>query len=449
MKLVPSRFAVLVGGLSLGILAVGFVAMRILIGLREPPAQAAVEERKLSVDAVRATYEDVPVLIEGYGEVRARDVVSLSPEVAGRIIHIHPRLEAGEVISEGETLFIVDPRDYQARLDEAEAEVDRVANTIARIKKQYEIDKSRLTSLYRNRDLSKDEFERESRLFKQGIGTQAAAELAERNYELAVDRASQLEQQVELYPIQIREAENSLARAEAQRNLAKANRDRTVVAAPFDARIKTVNLEQGQYVTPGVDALTLADDSVLEISVPLDSVQVRKWLRFKKHHKTKEMTPRSLAWFSDLYPAPARITWTDGEPGYWWDGRVHRVEKFDQETRTITIAVRVEGEAARSVDPDHLPLVEGMFCQVVIPGREVRDVVRLPSNAVSFEDTVYAVDDNRLVTKPIEVSHRDGDYIYVRGGITPGEMIITTTLVNPLERTLLSVNEVTLPSVES
>ena len=50
---------------------------------------------------------------------------------------------------------------------------------------------------------------------------------------------------------------------------AETNLNRCKARAPFDARIKSVSLEKGQYVTPGQHILTLADDAVLEIQVPL------------------------------------------------------------------------------------------------------------------------------------------------------------------------------------
>ena len=55
--------------------------------------------------------------------------------------------------------------------------------------------------------------------------------------------AEQLGQAVTLFPVRIREAGNGLAAAQAQLELARVNRERCVVRAPFNARVKQVTLE--------------------------------------------------------------------------------------------------------------------------------------------------------------------------------------------------------------
>ena len=76
---------------------------------------------------------------------------------------------------------------------------------------------------------------------------------------------------------------------------------------------------------------------------------------------------------------------------------------FDPKTRTLTAAVRVSAKNALS--GDGLPLVEGMFCRVEIPGRILEQVVRLPRWAVSYEGNAYVVRDQRLHTTRVRVAH--------------------------------------------
>ena len=417
------------------LLVVGFMGMLHLKSLKRPPAEVIDEERPLRVEAVRVQPEDVPVTITGYGEVRALDVVQLAPEVSGRVVEIHPRLEAGEIIPRGEVLFRIDARDYEARLKEVEAAVEQSKNSIARLKKQLEIDRERLTTLERNRELAQAEFQRVKRLFEQDeVGTRSGVEGAEQAYNNAVDAAARLAEAVTLYPIQIREAETSLASAQARLATARANLERTVVSAPFNARVKAVSIEAGQYVNPGAPVLTLADDSVLEIPVPLDSRDARQWLRF-----SDGQSAGGTAWFSGLEPVEVRIRWTEDREDHLWRGRLHRVVEFNEQTRTLTVAVRLPAEQARSTDPDALPLVDGMFCSVEIPGRTMRAVYALPRWAVSFENTVYVANDNRLKTLPVKVARVQGEQAFVAEGLQPGEIVITTRLADPLENSLLEL----------
>ena len=379
--------------ISIIVLFIGVMGMAMLARLKAPPAEAKNGERPLRVEALQVEQKDIPVFITGHGEVKALNVVSIASEVPGKIVKIHSRLEVGEIIPKGEVLFKIDPKDYM---------------TIRKISRE------RLKILKRNHELSKNEYERVRVLFeKNNVGTQAGVESAEKAMLSAADLTNQISQVLET-------AETNLERCE--------------VRAPFNARIKSVSLEKGQYVTRGQNIITLADDSVLEIQVPLDSRDARKWLRFNV-----EKTNRKTAWFASLEQVPCKIRWTENNSGQTWDGQLHRVVKFDQQTRTLMVAVRVDAETALKKNPQFLPLVEGMFCSVKILGKTMHNVFRVPRQAVSFENTVYIAIGNRLKTVSVKVARMEGEYAYVADGLNAGDMVITTRLIDPLENVLLQI----------
>ncbi|GMV92000.1 MAG: hypothetical protein AMXMBFR82_17780 [Candidatus Hydrogenedentota bacterium] len=423
------------------IVLLGFTGKAILASFRKPPAQAKTAERMLRVEATRVQPADVPVTVTGFGEVQTLNTVTITPEVSGRIVEIHPNLEVGLLIPEGETLFRIDPQTYEARVQEAQAAVAQAEAALSRLQKQSTTDQERLATLERTRDLAKSEYERRHRLMDEDqVGTQSGVDTAEQAWNAAQDAYDLLDQAVNLYPLRIEEARSALASAKANLDNAQIDLARTKVVAPFDARVKSVNLEVGQLVGPtgvGISgpALELADDSVLEISVPLDSREARRWLQFDGQNASSS----GVAWFSKLRPVTCMIRWTEDPQGHSWEGVLDRVERFEPETRTLTVAVRVEGARAVSTDEEGLPLVEGMFCSVEIPGQVVRNAYRLPNSAVSFEETVHASVDGRLRTVPVTVSHRTGEYACVTGGLNPGDIVVTTRLTNPLENTKLEL----------
>ena len=284
------------------------------------------------------------------------------------------------------------------------------------------------------------EFERIQRLFEADrVGTRSGVDQAERAYNSAADQADAMAQAVSLYPLQIREAQSNLASAQARLDVARTNLARCEVRAPFTARIKSVNLETGQYAVAGTPALILADDSMLEIQVPLDSRDARKWLQFEEPSGDSQTT----AWFGNLKPVSCTLRWTEDKTGSVWAGTLNRVVEFDNQTRTLTVAVRVTAEAAAGNGRRGLPLVDGMFCAVDIPGRAMQNVIRLPRQAVTFENRVYLADtEQRLKTVTVEVARREGEYVFVARGIAPGDKVIVTRLVDPLENSQLEIADV-------
>lgn len=416
------------------LLAIGIYGALTLADMKKPLAEVKYEERPLRVQVVRVEAEQVPVFITAYGEARVLDVVTIAPEVSGRVVAIHQSLEVGGIIPKGELLFKIDQTDYAAGVLAQQAEVNQWKNTILRLEKQAKIDSERVLKLLRNRDLAKTEFERVKRLFeKDKIGAASGVDSAEQRYNSACDQADQMRQMIELYPIQIREAQNHVAAALAKLTIAEARLKQCEVRAPFDGRIKEASLEVGQYVSSGQTALTLADDSMLEIHVPLDTQDARRWVRFQDTRSQE-----GAAWFNDLVPVPCKIRWTEDREGHIWEGKLHHVVKFDQQTRTMTVSVRIDAKGALSLGPRKLPLVEGMFCSVEIPGRTMHDVFRLPRWAVSYRNTVYVSNDHRLKTVPVRVERIEGDHAFISSGLKPGDLVITTRLVDPLENSLLN-----------
>jgi len=418
---------------SILILIAGAGAMMGLKSMKKPPREAVRSEQAIRVKTVIAQPRDVDVLIQGFGEVRCLNTLSIAPEVSGKIIAIHPRLEVGEIIEKDDLLFAVDPVNYQSALDQALATVDQRKEIIARLKAELKLEKMRLATLERNRDLARAEFERLNSLFrKDQVGTRSNVDKAEQAYNTTRDQVDQMAQKLAIYPLQIQENKSALAGARASVETARANVKRCRVTAPFTGRLKSVNLEKGGYVTPGKSILTLADDSLLEIHVPLDSQDVKNWLQFDR-----ETHSRDLAWFSALRPVKVNIHWTEDPQGIPWVGRLDRTVALNPNTRTITVAVQISARNARP--RKRLPLVEGMFCRVTIPGKTLTHVMALPRWAVTFENTVYAVKKGRLKTLPVTVSRTQGEKTYISHGIHPGQQIIITRLVDPLENSLLDI----------
>ena len=83
--------------------------------------EANFERPPAPVTVARAIARDVPVYIDAVGKTVAREVVSVQPQVSGRITQIH--FTDGANVKIGDLLFTIDPRPYQAQLNQAEANV--------------------------------------------------------------------------------------------------------------------------------------------------------------------------------------------------------------------------------------------------------------------------------------------------------------------------------------
>jgi RND family efflux transporter MFP subunit len=376
------------------ILLIGFGGFTFLAGKKKAPSQIAQVERALRVEAVTATFQSVPVEIESHGELRSIRMVEIAAEVAGSVVEVHPRLQTGEVIAKGELLFAIDDRDYRS---------------------EYESNKTRLAILKRDKELTAKEFERVKTLFeKNKVGTRAGVEKTEQAANNSADRLAQVQQAMTHAAIKL---------------------ERCKVFAPFTCRITSKKIEKGQYVAPGKIVLGLADDSVLELEVPLNSRDASQWLQFaeSKGHESAV----SEAWFTSVMPVQCEIIWTE-DVNNKVTGILNRVSVFDKMTRTVKVVIRLNSKQLARQN-SLIPLVSGMFCRVTIPGKSMQQVVELPRWAVSFENTVYLVRDGRLQTVPVTVVRVQDNNAYISRGLAEGDTVITTRLVSPLERSLVQL----------
>jgi len=418
------------------VLLVGFLSMKIFSSLKKPPAEAHKSEKALHVIAKKMVPEDISTIITGYGEIRSKEEVKISPEISGCVTYVHPRLDVGEIIHSSEILFQIDDRNYAATVKELEALVAQRENNIKQLKAQNIIDKKRLVTAKRNMELAKAEFLRVKKLLKKNkVGTQSQVDANEKNYNSATDHYHLLKQSVDLYPYKMKEATCSLAANEARLEVALTNYKRCQIRAGFDGRIKMVQLEKGQFLNKGQHVLTLANDKQLEIHVPIDSKDAQKWLKFSP---SKE-TPDKLAWFDALMPVTCNVRWTEAPDNICWKGQLNRVVRFNEKTRTITIAIVIDSNNAVDKSVNSFPLVDGMFCLVEIPGKQLKNVYKLPRWAVSYENTVYMVKNTRLKTIPVTVEKIEPEFAIISRGIATNDEVIITRLTDPMENVLLDI----------
>lgn len=83
---------------------------------KDPPPS---ERPPASVTIATAVAQDVPFYLDEVGHTVAREVVSVQPEVSGKITEIH--FVDGANLKKGDPLFTIDPRPFEAQLNAAQA----------------------------------------------------------------------------------------------------------------------------------------------------------------------------------------------------------------------------------------------------------------------------------------------------------------------------------------
>src|SRR5215510_7211601 len=101
------------------------VAIGIVFQQSDAPAPAATpaEPVRVPVVATNVTAGDVPIYLRGVGTVIAYNNVIIRSQITGQIVKIS--FQQGQTVHTGDVLAEIDPRPYQAQLDQAIANRDR------------------------------------------------------------------------------------------------------------------------------------------------------------------------------------------------------------------------------------------------------------------------------------------------------------------------------------
>jgi membrane fusion protein, multidrug efflux system len=81
--------------------------------------QSKAPAKNVLVTKVRAA--DVPVQIHEFGRVVSPESVNIQPQVSGRITEVH--FVEGQEVKKGDLLFVIDPRPFQAQLEQSQAQL--------------------------------------------------------------------------------------------------------------------------------------------------------------------------------------------------------------------------------------------------------------------------------------------------------------------------------------
>ncbi|MCG8636493.1 MAG: HlyD family efflux transporter periplasmic adaptor subunit [Desulfobacterales bacterium] len=428
------RQVLLIAGGCVLVIAAGLLAMNGLASSRKEPAQKPDTQKGVSVSAVPVEKSTVRLRTTGYGQISPVNTFTVSPKVSGHIVEKHPALEEGGMVEKGDVLFRIDDTDYSIAVDRAVAVMNLSETMVSQYRISLASDRERLAAVKKNTLLARLKYDRLNTLYENDrVGTLSEVETAEQDYNSLLDTEKTLMKTIALYPLRIQEAQSDLAKDGADLKTARLNLGRCTVTAPFSGRVQSESVETGAYITAGTQALTLADDRVFEIRVPLSDRDAFETLGLKG-------APGNTGWFSGLEDIRSSVQSVTGRIFASMPARIHRVVRYDTGSRTLYIALRVENEAGpgKNTAESLPPLAEGMFCKVMLEGRQVENTVKVPLTAMNADNTVYVARGGRLKTLKVNQVTADGASAWVTGGFRDDDFLITSPLSNPVENTLLT-----------
>jgi membrane fusion protein (multidrug efflux system) len=347
------------------LVALGFLFI-VLIGCAKeaPPVQAAPPD----VMVANVVQQNVPIYGEWVSQLNGPVNAEITPKVQGYLLQ--QNYQNGFFVKKGQLLFTLDPRQYQAEVEQAKAQVGIAQANLAKA----------------NNDVQRD--------------TPLAAQRAIAQRDLDTDLTSQ-----EAMKSQVEAAKASLANAEL-------NLTWTKVYSPIDGIAGASNSQIGDLVGTATKMTTVSQvNPIWAYFNPSESL----FLKFAPEisrvitgrvSKGPPMPVEFIQANDEQYPAKGRVIYVNRQVG----------------TQTGTIQMAAEFPNPGSI------LRPGGFGRVRIKTGNNESALLVPQPAVIEVQSDYMLivvtPENKAVFRPVKVGDRVGPNWIIAEGLKPGERVV-------------------------
>src|SRR5437899_10208950 len=354
----------------------GTVALAIVLVLASCGSRPAPTPPPPKVKVVQPVAREITEWDEYTARLDAVDSVEVRPRVSGYLQSIH--FQDGAIVKKGDLLFLIDPRPYEAALHRAEADV--------------ELAKSRLA-------LARKNFARAADLLSSHAISQEESDIRGSN---------------------LRQAEASVAEAQAAVDAARLDVEFTHVSAPVSGRVGRKLVTEGNLINGGVGT----QGTLLTTIVSLDPIYAYfeadegSLLKYDRLARTGQRPS------SRDYKNPVHVALAD-EEGFPHEGAMDFVDnQVDRGTGTIV------GRALLP-NPD-LSLIPGLFARLRLPGSGEYRAILVPDEAIGSDQSqkfVFVVDgESKAEYRAVKIGPLVDGLRVVREGVTPDEWVVVAGL---------------------
>ncbi len=376
MSKVQKRY-LLIGGV------LGLIVLALIVGATRPSKKAlGAQPSTTDVEVVQVQKEDVPIYAEWIGTFDGLVNADVRAQVTGYLLI--QGYQEGAYVKQGQLLFQIDPRPFQAALDQAQGQLAQAQAALANaraVQRRTELDVQRYTPLAEQQAASQQDLDNSVQNNLAALATVETAKAQIKTYDAAVETA-------------------------------KINLDFTRLVAPIDGIAGRAQLQVGALVTPSSGIVTSVS-TVNPIKVYF-TVGEPQYLAWRKRFPTessrleadKELRLQLILADGSTYPNEGKFYFAD--------------RQVDESTGAIRIA-------GLFPNPNNV-LRPGGYAKVRAVIRTQPGALLVPQRAVSELQGGYQVAvveaDNKVDVRTVTVGDRVDNRWIIASGLNPGDRVV-------------------------
>ena len=367
---------IVIGGAALvAVVAVAVLAMR-------PKHGGSGAAGAPDVQIVPVEQKDVQIYVEHIGTLDGFVNADVRAQVTGYLMR--QAYQEGAFVRQGQLLFQIDPRPFQAALDQAKGQLAQAKASLANaeaVQGRTQLDVNRYGPLAREQAASQQDLDN---AVQNNLAAKANIETAKA--------------QIETY--------------EAAVETAQINLDFTRLIAPIDGIAGQAQLQVGALVTPASGVVTTVS-TVNPIKV-FFTVSEGEWLEWRQRYPSETSTEAAAK------ALHLQLILADGST-------YPREGTFDFADRQVDVGTGAIRIAALFSNPDAI-LRPGGYARVRAVIRTERDALVVPQRAVSELQGSYQVavvdQENKVSIRPVKVGDTSGSEWVISEGLKAGERVV-------------------------
>jgi membrane fusion protein (multidrug efflux system) len=335
------------------------------------------------VQVIEVVQRDVQISKTWVATLNGLINAQIRAQVAGYLIK--QTYTNGANVQKGTPLFQIDPRSFQADLNQAQSKFEQAKADLEAAKARYgktQLDVARYTPLAKQSAISQQELD-------DAIQNDLAAKA------------------------QVQAAEANIAAAKAAADSAQLNLGFTSIVSPIDGVAGIASAQLGDYVGPQSAALTTVStvNPILANFTPSEQEYLNAMKQTRAPGLSEEEALHKLEW---------KLALADGST-YPLKGRFYALDR-EVDVRTGSILVQIEFPNPGNV------LRPGGFANIDTVVRTQRDALLVPQRAVSDIQGNYLMavvdSENKVTIHPVKVGPRIGSMWVIDEGLKPGDRVI-------------------------
>jgi membrane fusion protein (multidrug efflux system) len=363
--------------------ALCLVVIGLVIGATRPRHTSATQPgASPDVEVVQVEQKDVPIYGEWIGTLDGFTNADVKAQVTGYLMR--QGYQEGAFVRKGQLLFEIDPRPFQAALDQAQGQLAQATAALANaeaVQGRTELDVNRYTPLAKEQAASQQDLDN-------AVQNNLAAKAT------------------------VATAKAQIKSAEAAVETAKINLDFTRLIAPIEGIAGQAQLQVGALVNPGSVAVTsVSTVDPIKVYFTVGEPQYLEWRRRFPTETTRQAADKNLR---------LELILADGST-YPHEGTFYFA---DRQVNESTGAIRIAGLFS---NPANI-LRPGGYGKVRAVIRTQQDALLVPQRSVSELQGGYQVavvdDQNKVNIRTVQVGDRVGNQWVIAEGLKPGERVV-------------------------